>query len=566
MSLLATEIKDVAMPHKKNINSFTLIVSTIAANILSLALPIATLQVYDRVLPNQAESTMYVLLMGVALIIVLEILLRLTKSYLIAYNGAAFLHSVSCEVIRHLLATDAKVDSAKHTGTFLNKIQAIKALKDFNNGYSLCTTVEFVFVPLYLALIAFVSGILVVIPISILVLFAIFVASNGRRLASALENRGKADDTRYNYLLGTLNSAHSIKAFALERILLRRYEDLQSWSCLANHRVASVVTLTFNIGAVFANVLTASVIGVGSLFVVNGNLSMGSLIAVTLLSGRVMQPIQRGLALWARHQEYKDSKAKVEELFALPVAETNVSATDPDRLGDVKVRGITFGYDANVPMFKDISLDVRHGETVIIDGPIGSGKSTLLKLITGALQPKSGQVFIDGVCSSQYAQGMLMNHVGYLSPDAVIFRGTIRDNITRFGLVPVAQALSVAELLGLTEEVAKLPAGYDTHLDASGTDSIPPGVKQRIALARALASKPRVIVFDAADRALDVQGYQKLFTLLGRLKNKAAIVLVSDDKNIADLADRRLWLEGGRLNEVSEDTFPKRAMAGEIRL
>lgn len=565
MSAISLVGKQTAPQVKRSIDAVTLILTTVSANIMSLALPIATLQIYDRVLPNHAENTMYVLLIGVSFIIIMEVVLRLAKSYLIAYNGAAFVHSLSCLAIDHLLAADADVDSAKQTGTFLNKLSAIKSLKDFNNGYSLCTTVECVFVPIYLGLIAYIAGPLVGVPISILVLFALFVRSTGWKLARALEARGNADDMRYNFLLGTLNSAHSIKAFALERILLRRYEALQSWSCYANHHVASVVTLTFNIGAVFGHFLTASIIGVGSLLVISGDLSMGSLIAVTLLSGRVMQPIQRSLALWARHQEQKGSTEKVRELFSLPISGTMPSAIEPDRLGNLKVSGISFGFGTDAPVLRDVSLEVRRGETIVIDGPIGSGKSTFLKILAGSLQPTSGQVFVDGVCSRQFAPGKLINHVGYLSPDSVIFRGTIRDNVTRFGLVPLAQALSVADLLGLTEEVAKLPGGFDTRLDANGADSIPPGVKQRIALARALASKPRVIVFDGADRSLDVAGYQRLFKLLGRLKNKVAMVIVSDDRNIAGLADHRFWLEGGHLS-MTHGPDRARAPSGEVRL
>ena len=548
----------------RSVNTITLIVAGIAANILSLALPIATLQIYDRVLPNQAENTMYVLLAGVALIIVLETVLRISNNFLISYSGSVFVHRTTCSAIRHILNTDAKVDSAKLTGTFLNKINSIRSLKDFNNGYSISMVVDLFFVPAYIALIAYIAGPLVGIPISILILFALVVASSGQKLGQALEYRNKADDTRYDYLLGTLNSSHAIKAFALEKILLRRYESLQSLSCLANSRVASIVTLTFNFGAVFAHVMTASLIGLGSMLVVAGDLSMGALIAVTLLSGRIMQPVQRGLSLWARHQEYRTSKEKVDELFDLPLAHVDNTATDPERLGHLRLDGVSFSHGDGPPLLNDISLEVKLGQSILIDGQVGAGKSTLLKLIAGGLQPSDGAVFIDGVASTHYAPGMLMNHIGFLSPEGVIFRGTIRDNITRFGQIPIAQAQSVAAMIGLTEEVAKLPAGFDTRLDASGTDSIPPGVKQRIALTRALASKPRVIVFDNADRSLDVDGYQKLFKFLGRLRSRVAMVIVSDDRNIAGLADRHLMLQNGRLVEVGEATA--RRPAAEVRL
>jgi ATP-binding cassette subfamily C protein LapB len=196
-----------------------------------------------------------------------------------------------------------------------------------------------------------------------------------------------------------------------------------------------------------------------------------------------------------------------------------------------------------------VSLRLEPGVTVAIQGPNGSGKSTLLKLIAGIYLPNAGSVLVDNVPPGTFRSEELPRRVGYMATEGEVFRGTIRDNITRFGEESMDRALEIARLLKVDRDVARLPDGFDTMLEGATAERIPPGLRQRIALTRTLAAKPRLLLFDNADRSLDEEGYQLLHSLLGRLHGKATIIIVSDDANLCTLADRNYHFENGRLTE-----------------
>ncbi len=207
-----------------------------------------------------------------------------------------------------------------------------------------------------------------------------------------------------------------------------------------------------------------------------------------------------------------------------------------------------------------IDIEIPSGEAILISGKNGSGKSELLKAIAGTAKLKQGAIEVDGTRINERPPRMRPYYVGYVETQPLIFRGTIRDNITSFGQTEEIRAQEVASLLEVDREVAKLPNGFDTFLTGDGTDNISTGLKQRISIVRALAAKPKLILFDNADRALDRAGYNAIYNLLARIKGKATLLLVSDDHNIRALADRQFELEDGTLKEVARDTS-----AGQLR-
>ena len=403
-------------------------------------------------------------------------------------------------------------------------------------------------------------------------LFVTHALVAGHRLKSALDERERIDDERYNFLIETLEGVHTIKAFALEQEFERRYEHCEKRSSAASFTVTENASDAFNIGMVFSHVMIAVVIVVGAFLTLDGVITSGALVASVLLSGRIMQPVQRGLALWARYQDIELASARARELMSTPQAaeraddaearDAPLPNTPIPRLGQAALKGVSFRFGEDGPwLFRDVDLSLRLGETVSIVGANGTGKSTLLKIIAGILPATEGEVTIDGVPIAAIPAAERVAHVGMLTTDAAIFRGTLRDNISRFGLTPERNAREVATLLGLDTDVAKLPSGFDTRLDGSALDPIPPGLRQRIAIARALAPKPRIILFDAADKALDRTGYAHVFDVLARLKEKVALVIVSDDENIRSLAAKRRRLVGGRL-EALPDGRPDVVAAG----
>lgn len=555
MSTATLTHDDPLTPEGFETSAASLLLATLSISILSLALPVMTLQVYDRILPNPGSGTLPVLIVGVCVAVALEAMLRLSRAYILGWSGASYEHHLSCAAMNRILRSDLSRLTAIGIGENLNRMSAIGKLKDFHNGYAVATLSELAFVPLFLVVVAYVAGALVLVPLAVLTLFALVSFLQGKKLRDALKSRDEADDRRYDFLIEALEGVHTLKAFTLENMFARRYEALEEKSSAANYNVTEVSASTFNTGSLFSHLMVSSVIAAGALFVLHGQMTTGSLIATVLLSGRMMQPIQKALGLWARYQDYALARQKVESLFDIPLHTQNTAANDaaPEREGTLEVHDLTFRTaDDRTPLIDKVSFKLKHGECVLLSADTDESKIAFLELISGLYPPTAGEIVLDGADIGRYAPERLIEHVGFVRGEGLIFRGTIRDNLTCFGQIPEEKAREAAALLEINRDIARLPSGFDTFLQGNGGDSIPPGLKQRIAMARVIAPKPRFILFDNADRGLDRNGYSLIYDLLARLKGKATMVIVSDDRNIRSLADRFFVLEKGVLAETKE--------------
>lgn len=531
-----------------------LVLGTFALNILSLALPIMTLQIYDRILPNPDSGTLPLLICGVIIAIMIETCLRIARAWMMGWNGAVYEHRLAGKAMNHILAADIFQTTKTGAGGFLHRMSAISRLKDFKNGYVCVTMTELIFVPVFLGLIIYIAAPLAFIPLSLLLIFTGISSMQGKRIREELKKREQADDIRYDFMIDCLNGIHTLKSFALEHLLARRYEKLQEESGFASFRTAEASTAAFNTGTMLSHIMMAAVISFGAIAVVGGTITTGALIATLQLSGRLMQPVQRALALWTRYQDISIARGKVQDIFDLPAYHRKNTAELPAPSGRIDARNLSFG-----TVLKDISLSVGQGECIAIGGPAGSGKTTLMEILAGLYPADRGELILDGAPIDQYPMPQLIRHIGYLASDASVFRGTIRDNITCFGSIAEADAQSIARMLHVDRDVASLPQGFDTMLQPGSAGIIPPGLRQRIALTRTLASRPKIILFDEADRALDRDGYNLVFSLMGRLRGKATIIIASEDSNITALADRHYTLQDGTLLE--KNAAPERKAA-----
>lgn len=528
----------------------SLILSTLTINLLSLALPITTLQVYDRILPNNGTGTMIVLGVAVCVAVALETCLRLARTYVLGRTGAAYEHRMSVLAIQKVLNADLNKVRVTGVGEFLHRLNSVGRLKEFQSGYVIVTLTELAFVPLFLILIYYISGWLVLVPLLVLAGFGALSAHRGLQLRGLLKAREDADDDRFDALVESLEGMHTLKAYGLEALFARRYEALEDRSVCRNFDVSLHTSHTYSIGSISSNVMVALVISAGAWFVLNGHLTNGGLIATLLLSGRLMQPIQKGLALFVRYQGFRLAEENVRTLISAPQHQTleRKNEYECESHGDLELRDVTFSYgDNEVPLLRGIDLKVRRGEAVLITGAHGSGKSTLLKLAAGILRPDGGRIELDGEDIGTFEQRDIPKHVGLISTNPSLIRGTIRDNISCFDLSDRVKVNEVARLMKVDVEVAKMAAGFETFLHGSQADSIPPGLRQRIAITRALAEKPRLILFDNADISLDLEGYELIYRMMAQIRSQVGMIICSDDENMRALTDRHYHLVNGRL-------------------
>ena len=231
----AVAVSPILRPPGFNTQPVTLTLSTIAINVLALAVPITTLQVYDRIVRNHSIETLYVLVAGVCLAVALDVALRMSRSYLLGFTGAAYVHRMSVAAITHVVNTETRGSVSDNVAKGLSSLTAIRSLRDFFNGHALTVAIDLCFVPVYLAVIWYIGGSIVLIPLGVVVVFALMSGYMGRLLKLHLVARRVLDDKRYDFLIRTLDAVHSVKAFAAEYLQLRIYEAFHDRSCRANH-------------------------------------------------------------------------------------------------------------------------------------------------------------------------------------------------------------------------------------------------------------------------------------------------------------------------------------------
>jgi ATP-binding cassette, subfamily C, bacterial LapB len=550
--------------------NFDLFLASVFINILSLAMPLTLLQVYDRILPNSAEGTLILLVVGIGIALIFEAFLRMGRSYVSGWMGARFDHLAGTAAIERFLGVSILEFDKQGAGQHLERYNALNELKEYYAGQALLAIWDFPFALIYLGAMAFLAGWLFFVPVVLIILFATTAYVIGGKLRDALSNRMGADDRRFSFIIEVLGSIHTVKGLAMEEQMIRRYERLQETSAEAEHGVALRSSYAQSSGAFFSQLVLFSVVGFGSTLVIDGKLTVGGLAACTMLAGRSMQPMQKLVGVWTRFQSIQLARDRLRELFQMRAEKPAGLPKLPKVNGDLELENLTFTYgkskdgDELPPQFEDINLKVRAGEIVGISGANASGKTTLLYLMMGIYEPTIGSVRIDGMDLMDYEPSSIRTQASYLPQEAVLFDGTLLENLTMFREDKVDDAMDMSKLLGLDNVVAHMPQGYDSPVGDGAGDKLPRGIKQRIAIARALVDKPRILLFDEANTSMDGAGDAMLRGLLDKLRGRVTLILVSSRPSMLNLSDRIFDIEGHHLIERGVDTDQLAKPQGQV--
>ncbi|MGB1027068.1 MAG: ABC transporter transmembrane domain-containing protein, partial [Rhodospirillaceae bacterium] len=342
-----------------------IIVVSLFLNVLSLALPLVLLQVYDRIVPNAALGTLSFLVIGVGGALMLESILRLGRSYVTGWVGARFEHMSGVASLRRLLFTGIQDFEKTGSGVHLERMGALAVVKDFYAGQSLISIIDLPFAFLYLGIIYLLGGWLVVIPLVLLACFILTAYLLGRELKGAIKDRMTFDDRRINFIIEILNGSHTLKSMAMEAQMLRRYERLQETCGKGNYRVALASAWALSAGAFFSQATMVATVAVGAWLVVGQEMTMGALAACTLLAGRSLAPVQKVLGVWTRFQTIRLARARLQEIFALE-PEAVAGLPEPQGVeGRLTLDNVSFQFDGtSEPMLKELNLDAAPGECI----------------------------------------------------------------------------------------------------------------------------------------------------------------------------------------------------------
>jgi len=507
-------------------------------------MPLTLLQVYDRIIPNSADETLVLLVVGIGSALILEALLRMGRSYVSGWMGARFDHLAGCAALERFLGVSIVDFERVGSGAHLERYNALSTLKEFYAGQAIQALCDLPFAVIYIGAVAYLAGPLFLVPVVLIIFFALVAFIIGKKLRVALQHRMQSDDRRFSFIIEVLGGVHTVKGLAMEEQMIRRYERLQETCANAEHDVALRSSYAQSAGALFSQLVLFSVVGFGSTLVIDGSLTVGGLAACTMLAGRSMQPLQKAVGIWTRFQSIELARERLRELFEMDVEKPPGLPELPPVRGDLTLENVTFTYGKNKdgelmpPLFENISMEIGAGETIGVTGGNASGKTTLLYLMMGVLGPTEGTVRVDGRNLRDYQPSSIRKQAAYLPQEGMLFNGTLLENLTMFRDEKIDDAMDMSMLLGLDSVVAHMPQGYDTMVGDGAGDKLPKGIKQRISIARALVDKPRILLFDEANASMDGAGDAMLKALLERLKGRVTMVLVTPRPSILNLSDR----------------------------
>ncbi|HEX9701292.1 MAG TPA: ATP-binding cassette domain-containing protein [Rhodospirillales bacterium] len=533
---------------------FDMAVTSVFINVLALAVPLALMRIFDRIIPARDSNAVIWLAIGIASAVILETLLRIGRAYVGGWMGARFEHLAGCGAIERLLGAAITEYEKRGAGAYVERLNALGPLRELYGGRATGAVSDLPFVLVYLGAIAYLAGTLVIVPVGMIVAFTVAALAVGR-LRRALETRMLANDRRFGFIIEVLSGVHTVKGLAMEEQMLRRYERLQESSAAADYRLALDKDSLSNLGGLLSQVTLIAVAGVGSLFVLGGGLSVGGLAASIMLAGRAIHPVESIIDLLPRFQAAGLARQRLRQIFEMAVDKPTGLLELPPIDGAVALDGVSFSYGKGKdgedlpPIFRNVNLSVEPGQTVGVVGRSASGKTTLLYLMLGLLTPGAGVVRVDGYDLREYDPDDVRRQVAYLPQEARMFNGTVLQNITMFQDSLIPDARSIATVLGLDSVIQVLPKSYDTAIGQGAEDRLPRGTRQRIAIARALLNKPKVLLFDEANAFIDGPGDEQLMRVLQALRGRVTMILVTQRPSVLRICDRILEIRDAGLVE-----------------
>jgi ATP-binding cassette subfamily B protein len=528
-----------------------IVTSSVVINVLALTTPLVMLQIFDRILAKGSMETLALIMGGALVAVAVESLVKILRSHLSAWIAARFEHRAMMNVTSRMLAMPLHDFERTGPGAHNDHFKAIQSLKAFYSGQTFQHMMDIPFTLFYILVMLFISpwvGLLVLVGYGV---FSWIVWQEGFKHTKLVEEKSQGDLRRTNFLVETLTNIHTLKSMTMEALMLRRYERLQENSAKSMQRLSYALDVAQHVGGVFSPLMSLLVISLGAYLVITGHLTTGELAACILLSGRSLAPIQRLGLIWARHQQETVMGDDLAKLMVLPELTPESSfAEQKAATGAIQLQDVSYQFPgAEKPIFKNMSTTIKGGECIFIHSANGTGRTTLLHLMGGLINPTSGKVVVDERDLLELGPEFAKKSIAYLPQRTQLFEGSLIDNISVFQHGRVDEALDKADALKINAFVSKLPRGWESPVGDAAADSMTPGFRQRIAIVRALANNPSIILFDDATAAVDNEGEKFVLEYLQSVKGKKTIILVTQRPSIQKLADRVLTLKDGQLLE-----------------
>ncbi len=519
------------------------------ANLFALGMPLFTMNVYDRVVPNQAIETLWVLASGLVLMMVSDLVLRTMRGRFVDLASSRADVKLSAFIMERVLGMRME-QRPTSAGSFASNLRSFESVRDFIGSATVVAFIDLPFSVIFVVAIGWISWLMLV-PLfvggAVMVLYALAVQGRMHELA---ETTYRAGAQRNATLIEGLVGFETIKAIAAEAPIQRKWEKSAALLARVGAQLRLLSTTASNTSAFVQQFINLVIVVMGVYLIYERELTMGGLIACTMLAGRAMAPVSQVAGLLVQYHTAATALTSLNDMMKREVERPqDTNFISRGRLkGAIDFRDVSFSYPGqNTPSLRNVNLSIKAGEKVAILGRIGSGKTTLEKLILGLYRPTEGAVLVDGIDLRQLDPAELRHQIGYVQQDIMLFYGTLRENITMSApLSTDADVVRSAEVGGILNLVNQHPQGFDMLVGERG-ESLSGGQRQGVAIARAVINSPPILLLDEPTSSMDYSSEDDIKRRLTEFATDKTIVLISHRTSLLDLVDRIIVMDGGKI-------------------
>ena len=521
--------------------------------LLGLAAPLFTQNIIDKVLVHRASDALDILVLGMVLCTIFQNFMLGLRTYLFANITSKMDAVLSSRLYKNIASLPVSYSQKWQVGDVVSRMGELETLRSFITGNSLTIILDIVFAVVYFIVMFFYSRVLSVVVLVMIPLFVILnliVAPIFKRLINeqfliGSENR--------SFLIETITGIHTVKASSVESNFIRRYEEILARFVKASLSVVNVANVANSIASFFFSMFNLVILWIGAYYVMSGEITVGELIAFQMIAGQLIAPIMRLINQWQHFQQVRVSMERLSDIMDEDTEPAfNPSRTTlPSLRGDIALEKLAFSYtEEGGKVLENINIRIPAGMKVGIVGRSGSGKSTLTKLIQRLYLPDTGRILIDGVDIAQVEPAWLRRQIGVVLQDSKLFSGSVEENI-RIACPNATheEVVNAARLAGADEFVSQFPHGYDTFVGERGS-LLSGGQRQRIAIARALLSNPRILIFDEATSALDYESENIIMNNIEPIAEGRTMLMIAHRLSTVRDCDAIIVIDKGRIIEA----------------
>ncbi len=536
--------------HKQRREFKPVLLATLLINLLALALPLFSMNVYDRVIPNRAQSTLWVLALGVMIAFGLEYALRQARTNVLDQIGRDLDLRLSQKIYSKILSAPL-AERKGHTGNLVAKISEYAIVREFFASTTIMLIVDMAFLFLFILIIAYLASWLALVPLLAAVVMGLLGLRLQRKVVQAAREAQADYGLQQTLLVESIAGIETLKSISGEGVMLGRWRRLAELGAQSQQRLRDISTAAISLASTCQQVSNIGLIVGGYYMFAAGQITMGAIIAIVMLSSRSLSPVAQFAFILTRGQQARQTLESIQRLWEENDERKlgSASFTPTVRTAHIKMEALDFQYPgASMKSLSDINLEIRPGDRIALIGKVASGKSTLGRVLCGLYAPEGGSMLVEGIDSRQYRPQDLRDAFRFVGQDSSLFSGTIKDNLALgAGVVDDDQLLDALRAVGAEQFLAKDAGGFDRAVGEAGSQ-LSGGQRSFLTLARALVTPSKLLFLDEPSGAMDSQTEKLLVERLSQsLTPEQTLVISTHRPALFSICNRVIVLDNGRI-------------------